>query len=134
MSSKLANLARISAFVSEQARLVGMTEDQIFEVQMAVDEACTNAMEHAYGGREDGEVRVCCYTEGDDFVVRVTDFGEPFDPDAVPQPRLDVPLEQREVGGLGLFFMRKLMDRVDIATTKGQGNQVVMYKRHRKPS
>jgi serine/threonine-protein kinase RsbW len=125
--SELANLAQIAEFVSDRARLMGMGEDQIFEVQMAVDEACTNAMEHAYEGRLDGEVRICCYTEQDRFVVRVTDYGKPFSPDDVPAPRTDAPLEEREIGGLGLFFMRKLMDRVEIRSNE-QGNEVVMVK------
>jgi serine/threonine-protein kinase RsbW len=126
--SALSNLAQIAEFVSDQARSAGMGEDQVFEVQMAVDEACTNAMEHAYEGRLDGEVRICCYSEDHQFVVRIIDFGKPFSPEDVPAPRTDVPLEEREIGGLGLFFMRQLMDRVEIRSSE-QGNEVVMAKR-----
>jgi serine/threonine-protein kinase RsbW len=125
--SELSNLAQIAEFVTDQARSAGMDEDRIFEVQMAVDEACTNAMEHAYEGRSDGEVRICCYHENHQFVVRIVDFGKPFSPDDVPAPRTDAPLEEREIGGLGLFFMRQLMDRVEIRSNE-QGNEVIMVK------
>jgi serine/threonine-protein kinase RsbW len=125
--SELSNLAQIAEFVTDQARSAGMDEDRIFEVQMAVDEACTNAMEHAYEGRSDGQVRICCYSENHQFVVRIVDFGKPFSPDDVPAPRTDAPLEEREIGGLGLFFMRQLMDRVEIRSNE-QGNEVIMIK------
>jgi len=123
------NLATIAEFVSEQARLAGLDEDQVFEVQMAVDEACTNSMEHAYNGQGDGELRVCCYVESDDFVVRVTDYGRAFDPSVVAAPNLSLPLEEREIGGLGLFLMGKLMDRVEYRANGKEGNQTLMRKR-----
>lgn len=132
MSSAVTNLAQIADFVSERARSVGLDEEQVFEVQMAVDEACANAMEHAYGGRSDGQVHVCCYSSNDEFVVRVTDFGKPFDPERVPQPQIDAPLEEREIGGLGLFFMRRLMDRVEIRSSQ-TGNQVLLAKHRKTP-
>ncbi|MGC9360041.1 MAG: ATP-binding protein, partial [Anaerolineae bacterium] len=76
VTSDLANLTEVGAFVSERARHVGMTEDQIFQIQLAVDEACTNSMVHAYQGDDTGEVRVCCYREGPDFVIEVVDQGQ----------------------------------------------------------
>jgi len=129
VTSELANLANIGVFVSERARLSGMSEKQVFQVQMAVDEACTNAMVHAYQGDPEGEVRVCCYLEGNEFVVEVVDQGQVFDATAVPEPDLGKPIEDRDIGGLGLFFMRKLMDSVVFATPSEGGNQVIMRKR-----
>lgn len=133
VTSSMANLAKVADFASERARLAGMGEDQVFEVQMAVDEACANAMEHAYKGRQDGEIRVCCYVEKDDFVVCVTDYGKPFDPSSISAPDLSASLEERDVGGLGLFFMRALMDGVEFRSGPIRGNEVIMRK-HRRPS
>lgn len=129
VSSRLLNLAAIAEFVSERAHVAGLNENQVFDVQMAVDEACTNAMEHAYEGQPDGQVRVCCYTESDDFVVRITDYGRSFDPSAIAPPDLLSPLKDRPVGGLGLFLMKQLMDRVEYCSDAQSGNQTVMRKR-----
>jgi anti-sigma regulatory factor (Ser/Thr protein kinase) len=129
VDSHLANLAEIADFVAQHAVRVGLNEDDVFAVQMAVDEACTNSMQHAYEGREDGEVRVCCYLEDRDFVVRISDQGHAFDPATVPEPDISAPLETREIGGLGLFFMRKLMDSVEFHFDASQGNEVIMRKR-----
>jgi serine/threonine-protein kinase RsbW len=126
VSSDLSELATISDFVAQIARRAGVSEADVFEIQMATDEACTNSMEHAYAGQP-GEVRVCCWVEEGDFVVRVTDFGRRFDPDQIPMPDTSAPLESRDVGGLGLFFMRELMDGVEFLSD-AQGNQVILRK------
>ena len=130
--SQLTNLAQIALFVSDQAQSVGMNNDQVFAIQMAVDEACTNSIEHAYNGQDNGEVTICCYAEGDDFVVKITDLGAHFDPSAIPEPDTSVPLEDRAIGGLGLFLMRQLMDSVEFQSHSATGNEVIMRK-HRKP-
>lgn len=132
VKSQLTNLAQIATFVSDQAQSVGMNEDQVFAIQMAVDEACTNSIEHAYNGQDNGEVTICCYAEDDDFVVKITDLGAHFDPAAIPEPDTSVPLEDRAIGGLGLFLMRQLMDSVEFRTQAATGNVVIMRK-HRKP-
>ena len=129
VASQLSNLADIGAFITERARLAGMEEQAVFDVQMAVDEACTNTMQHGYEGREDGELRICCFVEGRDFVVRITDQGKPFAPDDVVAPDLSKPLEMREAGGLGLFFMRQLMDTVEFRPVPEGGNELIMRKR-----
>ena len=131
VSSQLLNLAAIAEFVSERAQLAGLSENVVFDIQMAVDEACTNAMEHAYDGHPDGQVRVCCYVERDDFVVRVTDYGRSFDPSTISPPDLSVPLEERQIGGLGLFLIGQLMDCVEYRADKKAGNQMVLRKRLR---
>ena len=134
VTSELVNLSLIAEFVSERARIAGMDEEEVFDVQMAVDEACTNTMQHGYEGREDGELRICCFVEGRDFVVRITDQGKPFAPDDVVAPDLSKPLEMREAGGLGLFFMRQLMDAVEFRPVPEGGNELIMRKRRRASS
>ncbi|MBN1400003.1 MAG: ATP-binding protein [Anaerolineae bacterium] len=128
VSSDAVNLARIAEFVGELARSVGMNESAVFDIQMAVDEACTNSITHAYAGIEDGEIRVCCHVDERDFVVSITDQGRPFDPSSVPEPDLSVPLVERQIGGLGLFFMRQLMDQIEFSSGCLSGNRVVMRK------
>jgi anti-sigma regulatory factor (Ser/Thr protein kinase) len=133
VSSSAANLARIAEFVGELARSVGMDDSAVYDIQMAVDEACTNSITHAYAGVETGEIRVCCHADEHDFVVSITDQGRPFDPSSVPEPDLSVPLVDRQIGGLGLFFMRQLMDQIEFSSGRRFGNQVVMRK-HRNQS
>lgn len=127
--SDLANLARIAEFVTDAALRLGLTEQQAFEVQMATDEACANIIEHAYGPGVPGCIAIACELVGDELVITIRDRGRAFDASRVPPPDLTGPLKDRQVGGLGLYFMRKLMDRVVFCHDAETGNELRMYKR-----
>ena len=64
-----------------------------------------------------------------DFIVTIRDRGKPFDPSSVPPPDLEADLDKRRVGGLGIYFMRKLMDEVNYTTDADKGNELTMRKR-----
>lgn len=129
VESDLNNLAQIGEFVTRAALCLGLDGQQAFEVQMATDEACTNIVEHAYGIGVAGEINIRCTLEGEDFVVALRDHGRSFDPEQVAEPNLACPLEERQIGGLGLYFMRKLMDRIVFRFDPVMGNELRMYKR-----
>ena len=128
--SQTTNLAQVAEFVISEAQEAGLDETQVFEIQMAVDEACSNSMEHAYEGVPNGNLRVCCSLLEDEFVVRITDYGKPFDPTDFPAPDTKQPLEDRQIGGLGIFLMRQLVDQLEYATEpETGGNQITLHKR-----
>jgi serine/threonine-protein kinase RsbW len=95
---------------------------------MAVDEACTNIIEHAYGGEGRGDIECTCQIDSDGLTVRLCDHGRPFDPSSVPEPDINAGLEERREGGLGLFLIRKLMDEVHFEFTPESGNVLTMVK------
>lgn len=129
VSSQVENLLEIADFIEQAARSSGLNENQIYDVQMAVDEACTNVIQHAYHGRKDGTIEITCEQRGKEFIVVIQDFGEPFDPNKVSKPRTRDPLSRRNIGGLGIFFMHKLMDRVSFDFSSGNGNRLTMVKK-----
>ncbi len=127
------SLAQIAEFVGAMVRGAGWNEDEIFHVQMAVDEACSNIIEHAYGPNMTGEVHLtCCIQDQGDLVISIHDHGKPFDPSAIREPPIGADLENLPEGGLGLYFMRKLMDQVDFHFDAQQGNVLTMIKRRPK--
>jgi serine/threonine-protein kinase RsbW len=126
--SDVSNLQIIADFVTAAARKAQLDEQDIFAIQMAVDEACTNVIEHAYAGAS-GDVHLTCQVKPGEFTIIIRDHGRPFDPEAVPPPDLTSDLEERRIGGLGLYFMQKLMDEVRFSFEPETGNQVVMIKR-----
>ncbi len=128
VSSQVEHLSQIASFVEQAARSSGMKQEQVYDVQMAVDEACTNVIEHAYHGRGDGTIDITCEKRDKDFVITIRDFGDRFDPRKVARPRTDDPLSRRSIGGLGLFFMNKLMDNVKFEFTRN-GNLLTMVKK-----
>ncbi|OGO40058.1 MAG: hypothetical protein A2Z04_03900, partial [Chloroflexi bacterium RBG_16_57_9] len=124
------NLAQIAEFIDECGTRLNLTEREKYAVQLAVDEAATNIILHAYGPDRSGPITVTCGQSNDDLVVTLHDFGRPFDPGAVPMPDVHAPLEYRLEGGLGLYFMRQLMDDVQFEFDPEAGNTLTMI-RHR---
>lgn len=125
-------IKNICDFVSEGAREAGFGDDGIFQVQLACDEACTNIIEHTYGGEGEGEITVTWKVGNEHFTVIIKDNGDRFDPTDIPPPPVPPELKEEhdlQVGGLGVFFMRKLMDRVAFAYEEGAGNILTMSKR-----
>jgi serine/threonine-protein kinase RsbW len=129
VASDLHNLALIAEFVTGAARQLGLSEQAAFEVQMAADEACANIVEHAYGAGVTGEITIRCELQGDDLLVAIRDRGRTFDPSGVPEPDVCCELQERQIGGLGIFFMRKLMDRIEYSFDPCTGNELRMYRR-----
>lgn len=126
IDGKLENLSVIADFIATVMRQIG-TEKEIFEVQTAVDEACTNIIQHAYSGKG-GVIAISCELQDNDIVITITDKGMPFDPGSVPPPDLEADLNHRGVGGLGIYLMRKLMDDVSYDFDAEKGNKLTMRK------
>jgi len=123
------SLAAIGELVTRAAEAAGLDARSVEGVELAVDEACSNIIEHAYGGEGRGDIEVTYRIDGDGLTVLLRDYGSPFNPDGVPEPDLQAPLEERDAGGLGLHFMRQLMDQVRFEFTAGSGNVLTMVKR-----
>ena len=129
VDSRFERLAEIADFVADAACACGLNNAQTYDVKMAVDEACTNVIEHAYRGKPDGTLDIVCERRGKEFVVTIQDYGAQFDPREIKLPKTSDPLSKRSIGGLGLFFMRKLMDRVEFDFAPGRGNRLTMAKK-----
>jgi serine/threonine-protein kinase RsbW len=126
MAGTAAELPRILKFVDGACEQAAIDPSLRFDLQLAVEEACMNVIEHAYGGKG-GEVTVCIEVCGSDAQITVTDHGQPFDPGEVAMPNLNLPLEERPVGGLGIFLIQQLMDEVEFVFST-EGNRLRMVK------
>lgn len=123
------SLVEIGEFVTRAAGDVGLSEEAVYAVEMAVDEACTNIIEHAYGGEGRGNIECTCRINADKLTVMLRDRGCPFDPSSVPEPDVNAALEDRQEGGLGLYLIHRLMDEVYFEFTSDSGNVLTMVKR-----
>lgn len=126
--ARFESLAGISEFVTQVAAAAGFGERAIYEVELAVDEACSNIIEHAYGGESRGEIHCTCRADERSLTVILRDQGRPFDPSEIPEPDVCAPLQERNAGGLGLYFMSRLMDEVSFEFETGLGNILTMVK------
>ena len=122
------SLAALSDYVSKQAMAAGLDEKEVYAVQLAVDEAATNIIDHAYGGEDRGEIECTCTIRGTELTVTLKDQGDSFIPEEIPDLPVGVPLEKVSPGGAGLFLMKKLMDEVHFEFQE-DGNVLTMTKR-----
>lgn len=121
------SLARIDAFVRKIAQTGGFERFAVYSIEMAVDEACSNIIEHAYGGEGKGDIDCTCSVDDHAIVITLTDRGKPFDPSTIPQPILTDDLDKRQAHGLGLYFMRQWMDEVHF-NHNGSENVLTLVK------
>jgi serine/threonine-protein kinase RsbW len=122
------SLSSIGQFVRAQAVDCGLDEKAVYQVEMAVDEACSNIIEHAYACKDEGDISLTCRKSPDGLTVILRDSGRPFDPKTVSMPDLSVGLDERESHGLGLFFIYEWMDQVQYDYKPGEGNILTMFK------
>jgi serine/threonine-protein kinase RsbW len=128
-------LADVREFVNECAMRFGFGDKEVSEITLAVDEACTNVIKHAYKGNPDTEFEVRILASGTEFQVVVRDWGASFKPEEVPLPNIKDKVKKHKAGGLGIFLMRKLMDTVEYQG-KDTSNEVRLVRnlRHEQKS
>ena len=125
----LGNVSVACDFVVEVARDAGLDERAIHSCYLAVDEACTNIIEHGYT-QHCGEclIEISCLHDDKALTITIVDDSPAFDPLDRPDPDPKTPLIERGVGGWGVFFIKKLMDKV-VYSYEGNRNRLVMTKK-----
>jgi serine/threonine-protein kinase RsbW len=126
------SLAGIRKFVFQAASDAGFDEKDIYAVELAVDEACSNIIEHAYGGEDKGDIECTCNDLNGSLEIIIRDGGRPFDPEAVTPPNFSVALTDLKPRGAGLFLIHNMMDDVDFKFSKVKGNEIRMVKHKKK--
>ncbi|MCK4894416.1 MAG: ATP-binding protein [Calditrichia bacterium] len=129
-----ANLEIVREFVARIAQNMGFSEENIHRIELAVDEASTNVIRHAYKNSKTNQkfLSVEVTTHEDRLEIDVIDAGKGFDPSQVKTPEMDVYLKEMKRGGLGLYLIKTLMDKVEYKIKPGVKNRVrmVKYKTH----
>lgn len=110
-TASIENIPQMVAFVAENAAAVGVHPRRVMHLELATEEAVTNICSYAYEVPP-GQVSIRVSRTDDAVRVEFIDNGVPFDPLAADAPDLQADLENREVGGLGIFLIRRLLDEV----------------------
>ena len=126
--SSTENLALIREFVTSIGRQATLSEEEINKLELAVDEACANVIEHAYGHDITKDVSVCATFDDEKLKISVIDEGRGFDPGKVNQKSVDELIHERRSGGLGIRLIKTLMDEVSYEIEPGEKNELHMTK------
>ena len=126
--AKPSTLIEISNFVRDYAEKLSFSHRQIYEIDLAVDEAVSNIIEHSYKNLPRGDVRFKISHTDEAMTIVLADDGIAVDFSKVPQPDLTSPLSERSERGLGVFLIHQMMDEVYYEPNYGEGNQLTMIK------
>ena len=123
------NIPAVTDFINGQLEALGCPVKARIQFDTAVDELFSNIANYAYGsGTGDAEVRFSFDAATRTVCVAFSDGGTPFDPLSLDDPDVTSPAEERRIGGLGIFLVRKLMDRMEYRYENGR-NLLSIYKR-----
>jgi anti-sigma regulatory factor (Ser/Thr protein kinase) len=126
-------LATVRDVTRRMAEISGFDAAQSEQLALAVDEASTNVIEHAYAGASDRVIELRYSDRGDQLRIDVVDDGLSVDPRAVPQVDLARYASERRKGGLGMHLMGRIMDSVSFRRTT-ERNVCCMLKRKPQPA
>ncbi len=122
-AAKIEHLERLIDFVAGHAEMAGFTVNRINEIELAAEEVLVNIFQYAYPGTY-GDVEIECRIEDDvRLVLVISDNGTPFNILEVPDPDVTADISDREIGGLGVFFVKEMVDE---ARYLRQGNSNIL--------
>jgi anti-sigma regulatory factor (Ser/Thr protein kinase) len=110
--------------IHEIARGENFVDVECARIVLAVDEACTNVIKHCYGGDPCQQLVITATIQPEQLIIQIQDFGPPIDLEKI-RPRT---LSDVRPGGLGTYFISRIMDKVEYTTVPGSGNVLLLVK------
>jgi sigma-B regulation protein RsbU (phosphoserine phosphatase) len=127
LANRLDELHRLAQAVTDFGAANHLDDRTVYRLNLALDELVTNTISYGFADDGEHEIVVKLTLEGNVLKAELQDDGKAFDPMSAPSPDLDASVEERKIGGLGIHFVRTLMDRIDYHRTGGT-NRLVMSK------
>jgi serine/threonine-protein kinase RsbW len=127
INADINEIPRVSAALENVMQVHSFSNEEILDTQLAVEEAVTNIIMHGYKGHA-GEIHLTCHATRGIIEIQVEDTAPLFNPLSVPDPDFTAEIQDRKLGGLGIFLIRKVMDDVIYQNDRGK-NILVLIKR-----
>jgi serine/threonine-protein kinase RsbW len=121
-------IPRISIAIDEAMRAHAFSDEEILDTQLAVEEAVTNVIVHGYAGTT-GQVVITGRTTTELIEVQIEDSSPPFNPLSIPEPDITQDIEDRKIGGLGIFLIRQVMDDISYRYEDGKNILLLVKKK-----
>lgn len=122
LRNQRSEIARMFTLLEGFCQSHGISEDDMFNVRLVLDEAVINVIVHGYDDTRDHDINVALALDGSLLSIHIDDDGVAYNPLDAPPPRFDLPIEQRRIGGLGVHIMKTLAQSVDYHRTNDRNN------------
>src|SRR5262249_20363293 len=113
LKNKVSNIDGVNQTLRECVQSHGVASKVILALNLALGEILTNMITYGYTDNREHEVKVRLSAQRGEVSVEIEDDGQPFNPLEAPEPDITKPLEERNIGGLGIHLVRKLMDSLE---------------------
>lgn len=112
ISNDMAEIPRVHDLIHSVRCRHSMSDDTAYSITLALDELLTNTISYGYEDERLHEIRIRLEVEGPVVSITIEDDGSPFDPLTAGEPDVQAPIEERRIGGLGIYLVRHLMDAI----------------------
>ena len=127
IKNDISEISKLAIFIDELSEELDFTPELNFNLNMVLEEAVSNVILYAYGKEEQKEISLVAQSCDNNLVFVLTDSGTEFDPTKVPDADITLSAEEREIGGLGIFLIRQIMNTVEYQRIDGK-NVLTMRK------
>jgi serine/threonine-protein kinase RsbW len=132
LASERQEIERVADLVDRFGQAHHLPDDVVVAVHLVLDEIVVNIIEHGYDDELRHHIHVSLALDGERLTIRVEDDGKPFNPLDTPPPDLNLPIEERPIGGLGIHIVRSSVDTLEYRREAGR-NVLQMTKRVSQP-
>ena len=112
LANDIAEISRLATFIEEVGEAFALTPDVVFNLNLVIEEAVVNVINYAYPKEEHQHIYPSAHLHEGSIVLVLTDTGKEFDPTLAPDADITLSAEEREIGGLGIFLIRQIMNEV----------------------
>ncbi len=128
LKNNLSEIERLSQTVTEFGEANNLSSKVLYALNLALEEILTNVISYGYEDENEHQVIIRLSLRNEELIAEVEDDGRPFNPLDAPEPDTRKPLEDRQIGGLGIHLVRNLMDELEYSRHEAK-NLLVMKKK-----
>ena len=131
LGNRIEELVRMVMFLEEIGRDLDISEEAAFNIHLALEEAVTNVVMYAYPKDEEHDIELSVCGKDNELIFKIIDSGKEFDPTQQPDADVTLSVEERPIGGLGIFLIRRVMEKVEYSREDGK-NILTLVKKLKK--
>lgn len=120
IKNEISEINKLAIFIEGLGEELNLTPDLVFNLNLVLEEAVSNVILYAYPKGESQEISLKANVIGNNLVFLLTDSGKEFDPTQAPDADITLSAEERQIGGLGIFLIRQIMNTVEYQRIDGK--------------
>ena len=120
LANDISEITRLYEFIEEMGNDFSLSPDIVFNLNLVLEEAVVNVINYAYPKEEHQYIYLSASMKDGSIVLVLTDTGKEFDPTAAPEADITLSADERQIGGLGIFLIRQIMNEVKYEGIEGK--------------